>query len=43
MTASTIPALRILRADYTNPTHARDLLALLDAYARDPLGGGTPL
>ena len=43
MTASIPPALRVLRADYANPTHARDLLALLDAYARDPAGGGTPL
>ena len=29
MTASIPPALRVLRADYANPTHARDLLALL--------------
>ena len=43
MTASSTPALRILRADYANPTHARDLLSLLDAYARDPAGGGMPL
>lgn len=43
MTTSSTPALRILRADYANPTHARDLLSLLDAYARDPAGGGTPL
>jgi GNAT superfamily N-acetyltransferase len=30
-------------ADYRNPAHARALVALLDAYARDPAGGGTPL
>ncbi|MBO9652036.1 MAG: GNAT family N-acetyltransferase [Variovorax sp.] len=29
--------------DYRNPVHARDLVGLLDAYARDPAGGGTPL
>ncbi|SCK53808.1 Ribosomal protein S18 acetylase RimI [Variovorax sp. HW608] len=30
-------------ADYRNAAHARALVALLDAYARDPAGGGTPL
>lgn len=30
-------------ADYGNPSHARALVDLLDAYARDPAGGGTPL
>jgi len=33
----------ILRADYTNPQHAADLIFLLDAYAQDPMGGGQPL
>ncbi len=33
----------IVRADYGNPRHAADLLALLEAYARDPMGGGAPL
>lgn len=33
----------ILMADYGNPAHARALVDLLDAYARDPAGGGTPL
>lgn len=33
----------ILIADYANPEHARDLVALLDSYARDPMGGGAPL
>lgn len=30
-------------ADYRDPVHAAALVALLDAYARDPAGGGTPL
>ncbi|MBT2304370.1 GNAT family N-acetyltransferase [Variovorax paradoxus] len=33
----------ILLADYRNPAHARALVDLLDSYARDPAGGGTPL
>jgi len=37
------PALRICRADYADPVHASALLSLLDAYARDPMGGGEPL
>lgn len=35
--------LRICRADYRNPVHAAALLALLDAYAQDPMGGGQAL
>lgn len=35
--------LHILTADYANPDHAHALVSLLDAYARDPAGGGTPL
>lgn len=35
--------LDVLLADYTNPQHARDIVALLDHYARDPMGGGAPL
>lgn len=34
---------RILQADYANPQHASALVALLDAYARDPMGGGQAL
>ncbi len=34
---------RVLRADYANPVHAAHLVALLDAYAQDPMGGGHPL
>jgi ribosomal protein S18 acetylase RimI-like enzyme len=33
----------IVRARYDDPTHAAALVDLLDAYARDPAGGGEPL
>lgn len=33
----------IVMADYRNPAHAAALVELLDAYACDPAGGGTPL
>lgn len=36
-------SLRICRADYADPLHAQALLGLLDAYARDPMGGAEPL
>lgn len=36
-------SLSILQADYANPVHARALIDLLDAYARDPAGGGEAL
>lgn len=36
-------SLRVCRADYANPVHAHALVSLLDAYARDPMGGGEPL
>ena len=36
-------SLEILRADYTDPQHATDLVFLLNAYAEDPMGGGDPL
>ncbi len=35
--------LKLVQADYTNPQHAAELVAMLDAYARDPAGGGKPL
>jgi GNAT superfamily N-acetyltransferase len=35
--------LEISIADYAAPTHARALVDLLDAYARDPMGGGHAL
>jgi ribosomal protein S18 acetylase RimI-like enzyme len=36
-------ALQVRRADYRAAGDRAALLALLDAYARDPMGGGTPL
>ncbi|NVO05096.1 MAG: GNAT family N-acetyltransferase [Rhodoferax sp.] len=36
-------AIRLCRADYAKPGHAQALVALLDAYARDPMGGGEGL
>lgn len=33
----------IVVADYADPAHAAAVLDLLDAYARDPFGGATPL
>jgi len=33
----------VVMADYRNSAHARAVVALLDAYARDPAGGGAPL
>jgi ribosomal protein S18 acetylase RimI-like enzyme len=38
-----MPELRVLQADYANLAHARAVVDLLDAYARDPAGGGQPL
>lgn len=35
--------IEVVRADYANPGHARIIVELLDAYARDPMGGGEPL
>ncbi len=40
---ATAPALTVDLADYVNPRDAADVIALLDAYARDPMGGGLPL
>jgi ribosomal protein S18 acetylase RimI-like enzyme len=36
-------SIEIVMADYRNAAHAAVLVDLLDAYARDPAGGGTPL
>lgn len=33
-------SLRVLQADYANALHARAVVDLLDAFARDPAGGG---
>lgn len=35
--------LEVVRARYRDPVHAAALIALLDAYAQDPAGGGKPL
>lgn len=35
--------IEVLMADYLNATHAADIGYLLNNYARDPMGGGTPL
>jgi len=40
---STVETLRVVPADYTNPVHGAALVELLDAYARDPMGGAHPL
>lgn len=37
------PSVHVCRADYAKPRHAQVLVELLDAYARDPMGGGEPL
>ena len=34
---------RVRRADYRAPADRAALITLLDAYAQDPMGGGTPL
>ncbi|GAA4345297.1 GNAT family N-acetyltransferase [Variovorax defluvii] len=34
---------KVLLADYRDPVHAEAVVGLLDSYARDPAGGGTPL
>ena len=36
-------SLVVCRADYANPLHGAALVALLDAYAQDPMGGAQPL
>ena len=40
---STVPALQICPANYADPVHAGAVVSLLDAYERDPMGGGVPL
>lgn len=40
MTQSNI---RVVQADYANPQHARALVAMLNDYALDPMGGGHAL
>jgi GNAT superfamily N-acetyltransferase len=36
-------AVRIAEAELENPQHAAAILAVLDSYASDPIGGGRPL
>ncbi|WP_371820198.1 GNAT family N-acetyltransferase [Verticiella alkaliphila] len=36
-------SLRVIPADLSQSAHAQALVDLLDAYARDPMGGGEPL
>jgi ribosomal protein S18 acetylase RimI-like enzyme len=43
MTNAKKATVRVVRADYANPVHAAALVMLLDAYARDPMGGGEGL
>ena len=43
MSDSAQNSIRIVQADYANPDHGAALVRLLDAYARDPMGGGEPL
>ncbi len=43
MTQPAATELQIFRADYQHAAHASALVDLLDAYARDPAGGGQPL
>ncbi len=35
--------LQVMQANYADPVHAQAVVDLLDAYARDPAGGGEPL
>ena len=35
--------IEVVLVDYGNPAHSAALVDLLDAYAQDPAGGGTPL
>lgn len=41
--AALASGLTISLADFTDPRDAADVVTLLDAYARDPMGGGAPL
>lgn len=33
----------VRQVDFTNPADVNAMVAMIDAYARDPMGGGTPL
>ena len=43
MTDLSTPGLRVFQANYSDSLHAQAVVQLLDAYAQDPAGGGTPL
>lgn len=43
MSENAVLDLAITRADFTDPADAAALVTVLDAYARDPMGGGEPL
>jgi ribosomal protein S18 acetylase RimI-like enzyme len=43
LAAAPVVELAIGLADYADPRDGADVVALLDAYARDPMGGGAPL
>lgn len=36
-------SISIIQADLDNPHHQADLVAMLDTYAQDPMGGGKPM
>ncbi len=38
-----MPPVTVLRADFDDPQHAAAIVAILDGYAQDPMGGGHPL
>ncbi|MGF7153975.1 GNAT family N-acetyltransferase [Novosphingobium gossypii] len=43
MSQTLSPALSIAKADFADPADAAAIVAMLDIYARDPMGGGEPL
>lgn len=43
MTTPAAPAIRTLQADLDRPDHQAAVLAMVDAYSRDPMGDGAPL
>jgi len=38
-----VSPVRVVAADLADPVHRNSLVTVLDSYARDPMGGGTPL
>lgn len=38
-----VPEILVLQASYSNPTHAEAICLVLDDYAQDPMGGGSPI